>query len=114
MKLLSGSDGYKSTSQGRELRCIHTHRPHIMDNKESEPSSPRWVRQKFREAKNELPPNDPNHDEKPPTDAERPLYKCDLYCQSHMSLDHNMYGMRYWSSPLPNSRFNWDWDEEKP
>jgi hypothetical protein len=63
---------------------------------------------------NGLPPNDPNHDEKPLANAERPLCKCDLDCQSHMSLDHDTYGMRYWSCPLPTSLFNWCLDEEKP
>jgi hypothetical protein len=44
-----------------------------MGSKETEPWSPRWVRQKLREKNNGLPPNDSNHDEKPPADAERPL-----------------------------------------
>jgi hypothetical protein len=114
MKLLLGSDGYKSTSRERELRCIHTHRPHTLGSKEPEPWSPRWVRQKLREANNGLPPNDPSHDEKPPADVERPLWKYDLDCQSYMSLDHDTYGMRYWSCPLSTSLFNWGWDEEKP
>jgi hypothetical protein len=113
MKLPPGSGGYKSTSRERELRCIHTHRPHTMGSKEPEPWSPQWMRQKLREANNGLPPNDLNHDEKSPTDAERPLCKCGLDCQSHMSLEHDTYGMRYWSYPLPTSPFNWGWDEEK-
>jgi hypothetical protein len=112
MKLPPGSGGYKSTS--RELRRIHIYRPQTMDSKEREPWSPRWVRQKLREANNGLPPNDPNNDEKPPANAERPLCKCDLDCQSHMSLEHDMYGMRCWSCPLPTSPFNWGWDKEKP
>jgi hypothetical protein len=70
----------KVHQRGIELRCIHTHRPHTMDTKESEPWSPRWVKQKFREANNGLPPNDPNHDEKHPTNIERSLCKCDLDC----------------------------------
>jgi hypothetical protein len=106
MKLLSGSVGYKSTSRERKLRRIHTHRPHTMGCKESEPWSSRWVRQKLREANNGLPPNGPNHDEKHPTDAEKPLCKCDLDCQSHMCLDHDTYGMRYWSCPFLSSPFN--------
>jgi hypothetical protein len=53
------------------------------------------VRQKLREKNNDLPPNDPNHDEKPPINTERPLCKCDLDCQSHMSLEYDMYDMRY-------------------
>jgi hypothetical protein len=72
------------------------------------------VRQKLREANNGLPPNDPNNDEKPPADAEGPICKCDLDCQCHMNLQHDTYGMRYWSCPLPTSPFNWGWDEEKP
>jgi hypothetical protein len=59
-----------------------------MGSKESEPWSPRWVRQKLREANNGLPPNDPSHEEKHPADAERPLCKYDLDSQSHMSLEH--------------------------
>jgi hypothetical protein len=84
-----------------------------MDSKEPEPWSPMWVRQEVRRRNNGLPPNDPNYDEKPPADAERCLYKCDLDFQSHMSLDHKMYGMRYWFSPLPTSLFNWGWHKEK-
>jgi hypothetical protein len=72
------------------------------------------VRQKLREKNNGLPPNDPNHDEKPPVNAERPLCKYDLDCQSCMSLDQNTYGRRYWSSPQPTCPFHWGWDEEKP
>jgi hypothetical protein len=64
MKLLPDSGGYKSTSRGRELRHIQTHRPHTMGSNESEPWSPRWVRQKLREKNNGFPPNDANHDEK--------------------------------------------------
>jgi hypothetical protein len=41
-----------------------------MGSKESEPWSPQWVRPKLREENNGLSPNVPNHDEKPPTDAE--------------------------------------------
>jgi hypothetical protein len=114
MKLLPGSGGYKSTSRERELRCTHTHRPHTMGSKEPEPWSPRWVRKKLKEANNDLPPNDPNYDEKPLADAESPLCKCDLDCQSHMSLEHDTYGRRYWSCPLPTSPFNWGSDKEKP
>jgi hypothetical protein len=55
-----------------------------MGIKEPEPWLPRWVRQKLREKNNGLPPNDPNHDEKPPADTERPVCKCDFNCQSHM------------------------------
>jgi hypothetical protein len=75
MKFLPDSGGYKSTSRGKELRRIQTHRPHTMGSKEPEPWSPWWVRQKLREKNNGLPPNDSNHDEKPPADAERPLCK---------------------------------------
>jgi hypothetical protein len=63
---------------------------------------------------NGLPPNDPNHDEKPLNNAGRPLCKCDLECQSHMSIDYDTYSRRYWSCRLPTSPFNWGWDEEKP
>jgi hypothetical protein len=56
-----------------------------MGSKELEPWSPRWVRQKLREKNNDFPPNDLNHDEKPPTDVERLVCKCDFDCQSHMS-----------------------------
>jgi hypothetical protein len=66
-----------------------------MGSKETEPWSPRWVRQKLREKNNGLPSNDPNHDEKPPADVGRPLCKCDFDCQSHMSLEHDTYDMRY-------------------
>jgi hypothetical protein len=85
-----------------------------MGSKEPEPWSPRWVRQKLREKNNGLPPNDLNHDEKHPADAERPVCKCDFDCQSHMSLDHDTYARRYWSCPLPICPFHWGWDEEKP
>jgi hypothetical protein len=105
MKLLSDSSGYKRTLWGRELRCIQTHRPHIIGSKEPVPWSPRWMRQKLREENNGLPPIDLNHDEKPPADAERPLYKCDLDCQSHMSIDYDTYCMRYWSCPQPTYLF---------
>jgi hypothetical protein len=97
-----------------EGRSIHTQRSQTMGSKELGPWSSRWVRQKHREANNGLPPNDPNNDEKPPADPERYLCKCDLDFQSHMSLEHYTYGMRYWSCPLPTSPFNWGWDEEKP
>jgi hypothetical protein len=93
---------------------MHTHKSQTMGSKESEPWSPRWVRQQLRESNNGLPPNGPNHDHKPPTIAERPLCKCDLDCQSHISLDYDTYGRRYWSCPLPTSPFNWGWDDEKP
>jgi hypothetical protein len=85
-----------------------------VDSKELEPWSPRWVRQQLREMSNNLPPNDPNHDEKSLAVAEKTLCKCDLDCQSHISLDYDMYGMRYWSYPLPTSPFNYGWDEEQP
>jgi hypothetical protein len=84
-----------------------------MCSKEPKPWSPRWVRQKLREANNGLPPNDPNHNEKHPTDAERPLRKCGLDCQSYMTLELDTYDMRYKSCSLPTSPFNWGWDEEK-
>jgi hypothetical protein len=85
-----------------------------MGSKEPEPWSPRWVRQQLRLRNNGLPPNDPNHNENPSVDAERPLCKYDLDCQSHMSLDYDTYGRRYWSCSLPTSLFNWVWDEEQP
>jgi hypothetical protein len=85
-----------------------------MGNKEPEPWLPRWVKQKLREKNNGLPANDPNHDEKPLINTERPLCKCDLDCQSHMSLDHDTYGRRYWFCPQPTCPFHWGWDEEKP
>jgi hypothetical protein len=97
-----------------EERSIHTPTSQRMRSKEPEPWSPRWVKQELRRRNNGHPPNDPNRDEKPPTDTERPLCKCDLDCQSHMSLDHKTYGMRYLSCPLPTSPFNWGWNEEKP
>jgi hypothetical protein len=84
-----------------------------MGSKEPEHWSPRWVRQKLRKVNNGLPPNNPNHDHKPPADVERPLCKCDLDCQSHMSLEHDTYGRRYWSCRLPTTSFNWGWDNEK-
>jgi hypothetical protein len=84
-----------------------------MDIKESEPWSPRWVRQKLREKNNGLPPNDPNHDKKPPVDAEKPLCKCDLDCQFHMNLDHDTYDRSYWSCPQPTCPFHCGWDKEK-
>jgi hypothetical protein len=43
-----------------------------------------------------------------------PLCTCDLDYQSHMSLDHDTYGMRYWSCPQSTCLFHWGWDEEKP
>jgi hypothetical protein len=49
-----------------------------MGSKEPEPWSPQWVRQKHREKNNGLPIKDPNHNDKPLTDAGRPLYKCEL------------------------------------
>jgi hypothetical protein len=107
MKFLPGFGGYKSTSRGRELRRIQTHRPHTMGSKEPKPWSLRWVRQKLRDRNSGLSPNDPSHDEKPPADVEKPLCKCDLDCQSHMTLDHDTYGMRYWSCPQPTCPFHW-------
>jgi hypothetical protein len=97
-----------------EERSMQTHKLEIMGSKEPEPWSPRWLWEQLREDNNGLPPNDPNHDHRPPTDAEIPLCKCDLDCTSHMSLDHDTYGMRYWPCPLPTSPFNWGWDDEKP
>jgi hypothetical protein len=97
-----------------EGRSIHTQRSQIMGSKEPEPWSPRWMRQKHREANNGLSSNDPNYDEKSLSDAETPLCKCDIDCQSHTTLVCDTYGMRYWSCPLPTSSFNWGWDEEKP
>jgi hypothetical protein len=113
MKLPPSSGGYKIISRERELRRIHTHSPHTMCIKDLEPWSPQWVRQKLREANNDLPPNNPNHDEKPPINAERPLCKCVLDCQSHKSLERVMYVIKYLSCPLLTSPFNWGWDEEK-
>jgi hypothetical protein len=101
MKFLPGTYDYKSRSWGRKLRGIQSPKPHTMGCKEPKPWSPRWVRERHREKNNGIPPNDPNHDEKPPADAERPLCKCDLDYQSHMSLEHDTYGRRYWSCPLP-------------
>jgi hypothetical protein len=72
-----------------------------MGIKEPEPWSPWWVRQKLREKNNGLSPNDPNHDEKPPTNVERLLCKYNLDYQSHMSLEYDTYDMRYWSCLLP-------------
>jgi hypothetical protein len=97
-----------------EGRSIHTPKSEIMGSKEPEPWSPRWVRVQLRGRNNSLPPNDPYHDEKPLTRAERPLHKCDLDCQSHMSIDYDTYNRRYWSYPLPTSPFNWGWDEKQP
>jgi hypothetical protein len=85
-----------------------------MGSKEPKPWSPRWVRQKLREKNNGLPPNDPNHYKKSPADTEKPLSKCDLDCQSHMSLDHDTYDRRYWSCTQLTCPFHWGWDEEKP
>jgi hypothetical protein len=83
-----------------EERSIRTPSSQTMGSKELEPWSPKWVRQELRRRNNGLPPNDPNHYEKPLTDTERLLCKCNLNCQSHMSLDHEKYGMRYLSCPL--------------
>jgi hypothetical protein len=103
----------KARHEGRsETRSIYTHRSQTMGRKEPEPWSPRWVRQQLKERNNGLPPNDPNHDEKPLGDTKRPLCKCDLDYQSHMSLDYDTYNRRYWSCPLPTSPFNWGWGEE--
>jgi hypothetical protein len=93
---------------------MHTHKSQTMGSKEPKPWSPRWVRQQLRESNNDLPPNDTNHDHKPQADAERPLCKCNLDYQSHMSLDHNTYDMWYWSCPFSTSPFNWGWDNENP
>jgi hypothetical protein len=85
-----------------------------MGSKEPEHWSSRWVRQKLKEKNNGLQPNNLNHGEKSPTDAERPLCKCDFDCQFHISLEHDMYDMRYWSCPLSTCPFHWGWDKEKP
>jgi hypothetical protein len=92
---------------------IHTPRSQTMGSKEPTPWSPRWVRQQLRERRDGLPPNDPNHDKKPSAGAERPLCKCDFECQSHMSINYDTYGRRYWSYPHPTCPFNGSWDEEK-
>jgi hypothetical protein len=87
-------------------RSMHTHNSQTMGSKEPEPWSPRWLRQQ-QEDFNGLPPNDPNHDHRPPVDAETPLCKCDLDCTPLMSLVHDTYDRRYWACPLPTSPFNW-------
>jgi hypothetical protein len=84
-----------------------------MGSKELKPWLPKWVRQQLRERNNGLPPNDPNHDEKPQAGAEPPLCKCEFECMSHQSLDYDTYGRRYWSCPQPTCPLNWDWDKEK-
>jgi hypothetical protein len=43
-----------------------------MGSKEPEPWSPKWVREKLREYNNGLPPNDSNHDSKPPAGVVTP------------------------------------------
>jgi hypothetical protein len=93
-----------------EGRSIHTYRSQTMGRKAPEPWSPRCVRQQIWEMRNGLPPNDLNHDEKPLAGAERPLCKCDLECQNHMSIDYDTYDMRYWSCPQPSYLFHWGWD----
>jgi hypothetical protein len=98
MKLLPTAGAYKRTSRGRSLDTYSW--------------SPRWVRQQLRELRNDLPPNDPNHDEKPLAGTKRPFYKCELECQDHMSTDYDTYGMRYWSFPKPTCPFHWGWDKE--
>jgi hypothetical protein len=95
-------------------RRMHTHKSETMGSKEPEPWSPRWLRHEHRKDFSGLPPNDPNHDCKPPVDTERPLCQCGLDCTPLMSLDHDMYDMRYWVCPFPTSLFNWGWDTEKP
>jgi hypothetical protein len=85
-----------------------------MGSKEPEPWSPQWVRQTLREKNNGLPPNDPNHNEKPLIDAEISLCKYNLDYQSHMSLNQDTYDKKYWSCPQPTCLFHWGWDEEKP
>jgi hypothetical protein len=97
-----------------EGRSIHTYRSQTIGSKAPEPLSPRWVRQQLREMRNGLSPNDLNHDEKPPADAERSLCKCDIECQDHMSIDYDTYGRRYSSCPQPTCPFHWGWDKEKP
>jgi hypothetical protein len=92
IKLLLSARVYKSTSSGKK----HAHTSVTkMAGKEPEPWSPRWLRQQHREDNNDLQPNDPNHDRRPPADAERPLCKCDLDCTPLMSLEHDTYDMRY-------------------
>jgi hypothetical protein len=83
MKLLFTTGAYKSMSWCNK----HTH-TYFTNNgsKVPEPWSPRWVKHELRKRNNGLPPNDPNHDEKPLADAERPLCKFDFECQSHMSI----------------------------
>jgi hypothetical protein len=88
--------------------------PHTMGRKESKLWLSQWVRQKIKEKNNGLPPNNPNHNEKPPADVERHLCKCDLDCQSHMSLEHDTYSRRYWSCPLATCPFHSGWDKKKP
>jgi hypothetical protein len=39
---------------------------HTMASEQLEPWMPRWVREKLREYNNDLTPNDPNRDNKPP------------------------------------------------
>jgi hypothetical protein len=87
-------------------RRMHTHKLETMGSKEPEPLSPRWLRQERKKDFSGLPPNDPNHDRRPPADIERPMCKCDLDCTPLMSLDHDMYGRRYLACPLPTSPFN--------
>jgi hypothetical protein len=93
---------------------IHTHKLETMGSKELKPWSHMWVRQQLRERNNGLLPNDPNHDEKPPTNAERPFCKWDFECQSHMSSDYDTYNRRYWSCPQPTCSFHWGWDKDQP
>jgi hypothetical protein len=54
-------------------RSMQTHKSQTMGSKEPEPWSPKWLRQQLRKYNNGLPPNDPNHDHRPPTDVEIPL-----------------------------------------
>jgi hypothetical protein len=97
-----------------EGRSIHTYRSQIMGSKARESWSPRWVRQQLREMRNGLSPNDLNHDEKHLVNAARPLCKCDLECQDHMSTDYDTYDKRYRSCPQPTCPFHWGWDKDKP
>jgi hypothetical protein len=112
MSLLHTARGYKSTSW--RTRRMHTHSSDTMASQQPEPWTPRWVREKHRERKNDLPPNDPNRDNKPPAGADPPLCKCKLKCHCYYSLDYDMYGRRYWGCWLPILPFNLGWDKELP
>jgi hypothetical protein len=79
-----------------------------MTSKESKPWMPRWVRKQLRARNNDLPPNDPNRDNKPSVGADPPLCKCEMECHCYYSLDYNTYGRRYWGCKLPLSPFNYE------